>query len=165
MGKRERFAANLNRRLSGLSPPLVAMEQDKRFWRWMTEGIERPTRATMPDLDKLRRYFGMESVSQFWMDSSDVPDYAEKLRVLLTNPLLSKYRERLCCEVDLLLTAVMVISRLHQEHAAVWEPAVKTVGESNAFSATIKALRNGKSADETVDAALEWARKTLSGGD
>ena len=166
MTRKQAFAQRLSEAASarGLTPRQMSEETGidyKRLCRWLSQGISRPTNKTAGDLEAFRRYFGLKSVGQFWTGSAELPDYGDKVRVLLGRPLPAEEREELCDRIDLLWSADQVVHRLHAEHREVWEEVAPTFPDELALAQAIKGLRKGLTADEVVKAAIRWSRTYL----
>jgi len=146
----KQFAENVSR-LVGPSANLIAMELGipyKRWWRWLTAGIERPTRKTYTDLEKLRGRLGLASVQDLWGEDP-AHKYSERVRIILGNPMPAAEREQLCQLVDQLWDALTVVHTLSGEF-----PTRFKISEKN-IAGALRQLRGGVSVELLIDAVRE----------
>jgi hypothetical protein len=148
-----------------LSPRQLSVELGidyKRLCRWMSRGICRPTNRTAGDLEKLRRYLGLKSAGQLWTGSTQLPDYPEKVRILLSRPFPVEKRDQLCSLIDLLWSAQEVVRRLHEEHGDIWSLVVNESPDEDSRAQAEELLGKGMTIEKVVAEAVDWAKEYLA---
>jgi len=132
----------------------------KRICRWLSQGISRPTNRTAKDLDKLRRYLGLESVADLWSQTKEAESYAGKLRILLESPLPPEEREDLFRHIDFLWAAHEMLERLWANG-----PFRKATGtkhpDVDTYKEVLDWISEGDSPEKLFAEGLEWAQKKL----
>ena len=122
MGDRKIFAERLKQLLRGVTLKDVATDcgiDYKRLRRWVSEGIERPTKHTRGDLEKLKALCDLSSVNEFW----EPWDWGTVTRKMLDQgPMLDSDREELLAYLQRLWTRCQLLTRQGEETKELTPP-------------------------------------------